>query len=98
METDRKIFLCRYASAGTEYMCRIDAKSVEEAAAIMNNLPWGVDSGPIGLPRRQYPHLDSVINYAVSCLEQMRQRMSGGETQAPSQWAGASQAVNGRRG
>lgn len=97
METDRKTFLCRYASAGTEYTCRIDARSVEEAVAIMKNLPWGVDSGPIGLPRRQYPHLDSVINYAVSCLEQIRQRMARVDTPAPRPWADVGQAVNGGR-
>ena len=98
METDRKPYLCRYSSAGTEYTCRIDARSADEAAAIMNNLPWGIDSGPIGLPRRQYPHLDSVINYAVSCLEQMRQRMARPEPQATRQWVTGSQIINGSRG
>lgn len=98
METDRKPYICRYASAGVEYTCRIDAGSAEEAAAIMNALPWGVESGPIGMPRRLYPHLDGVINYAVSRLEQMRQRLASAGPHEAQSWTGVSRTANGRRG
>ncbi len=93
MEKQRKSYLCRYTSAGMEYSCRINARSADEAAAIMRGLPWGLDSGPVGLPRRHYQHLDNVINYAVACLTQARQRL--GSASEPQRTDGSVNTVTG---
>jgi len=76
MERDRKSYICHYQSGGAEYSCRIDAASPDEAARIMNALPWAPGSGPIGEPKRHHPQVDAAVNYAVAALRHMRQLMS----------------------
>jgi len=85
MEPDVKSYICRYQSGGTEYSCRIDAASVEDAARIMNALQWGPGSGPIGMPRRHHPHVEAVANFAVAALRHIRHLMARDETGAREQ-------------
>jgi hypothetical protein len=77
MDTELRTYICRYESGGVIHSCRIDARSVEDAAARMHALPWGIGAGPIGHPRRYHPHLDRVITYAVASLNQIRHLMGG---------------------
>lgn len=77
MDAELKSYICRYESGGVILSCRIDALSSEDAAARMRALPWGIGAGPIGQPRRYHPHLDRVVNYAVTSLNQLRQLMGG---------------------
>lgn len=77
MDAELKTYICRYESGGAIHSCRIDARSVEDAAARMHALPWGIGAGPIGHPRRYHPHLDRVITYAVASLNQLRLLLGG---------------------
>lgn len=58
-------YMCPYTCDGVPYVVGIDASSAAEAAARMNELPWGPNSGPSGRPYREDRQPDARLSVAM---------------------------------